>query len=163
VCPTKAKAPRGGLFATSLRIRSSRPVRVWNTTVRHNTPDQTHVNDKQQIIRRAHALIARAIAPTRIDLSPELRASTEREAYTAAMLACRMIHQHGLLSDHDQKSRQRVTLRRYTSKFDGTCWCGQPYHVGYSIFWSRGYGCVRADHPECIHDLQTTVNQQERA
>ena len=82
----------------------------------------------------------------------------EHEARTAALLACRLISQHGLLDGAPSQPPPREpkdppkgpTLQRITVRFGSACLvCGQWVAEGKQAFWARGHGVC---HPgKCEH------------
>lgn len=72
--------------------------------------------------------------------------SFEGEAKSAALKACVLIRENGLIVTDPVPP---VARRVFVSKFRGWCGdCGEPYNVGDSVAWAKGHptlcaGCHR--------------------
>ena len=89
------------------------------------------------VVGRVEALIARSL---------DLSGTSEEERRSSAVIACRLIHEHRLLSaparrvfvEPDEPHRKVIR-----SRFEGTCFgCAEWYGIGTPVAWARGVGSI---------------------
>ena len=90
------------------------------------------------------------------------------EKASAALLACKLIKENGLLDAKPRRHTEsrpiktpppprekRTTARTMKSRYDGLCRnCGKPYKAGDAIAWRHGIGAVIVDHKICVAWLE---------
>lgn len=101
-------------------------------------------------LTKVQALLARALD----------QGASEEERRTSAVIACRLIRDHGLLGrssepviryvyvNQQPQPAQPTSVRRrvIVSKYSGRCSeCASAYEVGHRIAWAKGQGTVCFD------------------
>ena len=118
--------------------------------------------------RKVALLVNRATAHDHTD-DPALLAASAQEKSVAALAACRLISESGLLNgpppprgDVASEMNMRVdwrsvVLRTLKTRYDGECRCGTKFCIGDTMGWERGYRPVIASHINCVAELKVQI------
>lgn len=119
------------------------------------------------VLARLRSLIALATAEDHSTSQAQANGCRNERA-TAALIACRIIKDHDMLSRATGPSAKKDTrnaprtpptppakVRTIRSKFAGTCrYCGAWFPVGARVAWRKDVGVAIVSHEKCVNALR---------